>query len=146
MAPFTDENAILSFLEDIEVDEEATEFDENEEAAQLERLELENRRRELEELNRWASIRMRELAIEQQLDSIVWQSPFSVDTIRTGDRALDGDDSDWCSDMDDCLMPCDEDTAADTTEELTDVSDNEEDILRSIDWGRDINLNDLYNE
>lgn len=90
-------------------------------------------------------LRSPQSAIDQALDSIQWANPNSIDhSIPTGDAALD-DEEDYCSDMDDCLIPCDEELI-DVFDEETDHSDDEDDdsILNVIDFTEEINLNELY--
>lgn len=73
--------------------------------------------------------------LDRRLDEIDWAHPNSVDhSIPTGDAALDAESEEleYCSEMDDCLIPCDE-------------SDND-DILAVIDFTEEINLNDMYYE
>lgn len=108
---------------------------------ELQELEEEEIRREaeLDEVNARMAYQLREAWLERQLDEVNWAHPYSINhDIRTGDAALD---EDYCSDMDDCLIPCEE-TEVDTTDVFTEVSDDE--ALASIDWTEEINLNDLY--
>lgn len=60
------------------------------------------------------------------------------DNIETGDAALD-DDTEYCSEMEDCLLA--------PTEEITttDEEPDDDDVLSMIDFSEEINLNELYN-
>lgn len=94
---------------------------------------------ELELLNARMAQQLRMSWIDAQLDQVNWEHPYSINhEIPTGDRALD--DEEYCSDMEDCLIACEE-TEVYTTEELTDISDEE---MAKIDWTEEINLNDMY--
>lgn len=92
--------------------------------------------------------RWREAQLDYELDRALTEHPNWQQSL-TGDAALD-DDEDYCSDMEDCLIPAASELLAEE-EELypTDVvseesdSDDDPDFSR-IDFTEEINLNDLY--
>lgn len=73
---------------------------------------------------------------DSEIDAILYAQP-GHDTIPTGDSALD-DDTEYYSDMDDCLIPCEEELSSDQEFEAA------EEALSTIDFSEEINLNDLY--
>lgn len=72
---------------------------------------------------------------DAEIDAIIASQP-GHDTILTGDSALDAEEEeeiDYCSDMDDCLIETFEYNSGDIDE-----------ILPTIDFSEEINLNELY--
>lgn len=75
---------------------------------------------------------------DAEIDAIIAGQP-GHDTILTGDSALDAEDEeeiDYCSEMDECLIP------GDFEPEDAQLSDDE--VLARIDFTEEINLNELY--
>lgn len=88
-----------------------------------------------EYIRRWTEV---DNPLVEEIDRIIEEESRRLPP--SGDRALD-DEEDWCSDMEDCLLPA--------TEELipTDVDEENDDEpeLSAIDFSEEINLNELYN-